>query len=81
MSIVEMITKAEENSKWLSENYGRLAERYNDRWVAVLDRDVIDYDKELRRLTARLRRRLKRRYSETAIEYVSKKPINMVLVV
>lgn len=81
MSIVEMISKAEETSKWLSENYRRLAERYNDRWVAVLDKAVIDYDKELRSLTARLRRKLGKRYSETAIEYVSKKPVNMVLVV
>jgi len=81
MSIAELISRAEEDSKWLNANYRRLVERYNDRWVAVLGKQVIDYDKDLRALTARLRRRLDKKYSEVVFEYVTKKPVNMVLVV
>lgn len=81
MSIAELISRAEENSKWLSTNYGQLTEKYDEKWVAVLDRSVIDYDRDLKSLVARLRKKLDKRYSEVAIEYVTKKPINMVLVV
>ncbi|MFQ5761497.1 MAG: DUF5678 domain-containing protein [Candidatus Bathyarchaeia archaeon] len=81
MSIVELISRAEEDSKWLSVNYRRLVEKYNDKWVAVLDKHVIDHDKNLKTLTTRLRRKLNKRYSEVVFEYVTKKPVNMVLVV
>ncbi len=81
MSIPELISRAEENRKWLSGNYRQLTQRYNNRWVAVLDKSVIDYDRDLKSLATRLRKKLDERYSEIAIEYVTKKPINMVLVV
>ena len=73
--------KAEENNKWVGHNYERLVKKYNDKWVAVLDMQVIDSDKDLQTLVSRLRKELDGKYSEAAIEYVSKKPINMVLVV
>ncbi|MBI2126511.1 MAG: hypothetical protein HYU02_04260 [Thaumarchaeota archaeon] len=81
MSIAELISKAEGNSKWLSANYRQLVKKYNDEWVAVLDKDVIDYDKDLKRLSARLRKKLDERYSEVAFDYVTKEPIDMILVV
>lgn len=81
MSIAEIISKAEANRKWFNLNYKRLTKKYDDRWVAVLDKGVIDYDVDLKRLTGRLRKKLDDRYSEVAIEYVTKKPINMVLVI
>lgn len=80
-TITELIAKAEENSKWLGHNYERLTRKYNDKWVAVVDRSVIDSDKDLQTLVTRLRKRLGRRYSEASIEYVTKKPITMVLVI
>ncbi len=75
-----MISKAEENSKWLNTNYHRLAEKYKEKWVAVLDKDITDHDSNLRTLARRLRKKLNKRYSEVAIEYVTRKPIDMVLV-
>ena len=81
VSTVGLISKAEENSKWLNSNYIRLAEKYREKWVAVLDKNVADDDSDLRTLTRRLRRKLDKRYSEVAIEYVTRKPINMVLVI
>ncbi len=75
-----MISKAEENGNWLSTNYNRLAEKYKEKWVAVLDKDIADHDSDLRTLTRRLRKKLDKRYSEVAIEYVTRKPIDMILV-
>jgi hypothetical protein len=79
MSISELISKAEENNKWLNLNYERLAEKYNNECVGVLDRSVIDHDMNLKKLVTRLRKNLGERYSEVAIEYVTNKPIYMVL--
>jgi len=81
MTTTELIAKAEENNKWVGHNYDRLIKEYNDKWVAVLDMQVIDSDKDLQTLVSRLRKKLDGKYPEAAIEYVSKKPINMVLVV
>ena len=77
----ELIARAEKNSKWLGHNYSRLTKKYNDKWVAVLDRKVIDSDANLRVLVTRLKKSLGRRYDEASIEYVTKEPINMVLVI
>ena len=76
----QLIARAEKNSKWIGRNYKRLAKRYNNKWIAVLDTHVIDSDADMRSLISRLRKRLGARYSEVSIEYVSKKPIDMVLV-
>lgn len=81
MSTLELIKKGEENSKWLGENYKNLAEKYDGRWVAVLDKAVIDSDKELKSLLSRLRKKLAERFPEATTEYMSKKAVNMVLVV
>lgn len=76
----QLIARAEENSKWIGRNYKRLAKSYDNKWIAVLDTHVIDSDADMRSLISRLRKRLGVRYSEVSIEYVSKKPIDMVLV-
>ncbi len=77
----ELILRAEENSKWLGHNYVMLTKKYNNKWVAVLDRKVFDSDKDLKTLVHRLKKKLGRRYSEVSIEFVTKQPINMVLVI
>ena len=81
MSVVELISRAAENRSWVSANYVDLARKYRDRWVAVLDKAVIDNDKDLEKLAKRLRKRLDKRYAEVAMEYVTKKPLIMVLVI
>ena len=63
--------KAEENNKWVGHNYERLVKKYNDKWVAVLDMQLVDSDKDLQTLVSRLRKELDGKYSEAAIKYVS----------
>jgi hypothetical protein len=81
LSTTELIARAEENSRWVGRNHARLVRKYNDKWVAVLDKRVIDSDKNLKTMVSRLRRTLGDRYSEVSIQYITKKPIYMVLVV
>ena len=81
MSVVQLIHKAAENRSWVTANYANLTKKYRDRWVAILDNAVIDNDKELQKLAKRLRVRLGKRYAEVAMEYVTEKPVVMVLVI
>jgi intergrase/recombinase len=79
MSKIDIISRVEESHKWIDENRSRLIREYNNRWISVLDRTVIDSDSELDRLTERLRKRLAHKYQEVVIEYISDKPLNIVL--
>lgn len=81
MSVLQLISKAAENRGWANANYMNLTEKYSDQWVAVLDKAVIDNDADLQKLARRLRKKLHERYSEVAMEYVTKKPIILVLVI
>jgi len=80
-TVAELIAKAEKNSKWLGRNYIRLTKKYSNEWVAVLDQRVFDHDPDLRILVAHTKKKLGRRYDEASIEYVTKEPVNMVLVI
>ena len=79
MSKVDLISKAEANHKWIDERHDQLTKKYNNRWIAVLDGDVIDSDTDLEKITKRLRKKLGLKYSTVVIEYISDKPLNMVL--
>lgn len=81
MSLVQLISKATENRTWVRTNYVNLTKKYSDRWVAVLDKAIIDDDKNLQKLARRLRKKLDKRYAEVAMEYVTEKPVVMVLVI
>jgi len=81
MSVVQLISRAAENRSWVSANCGNLTENCHDRWVAVLDKTVVDNDKDLQKLAKRLRKKLDKRYAEVAMEYVTQKPLVMVLVI
>ncbi len=79
MSKADVISAAEANSKWIDKNYEKLTRQYNNRWIAVLDKEVIDSDRDLDKITARLRKRLGNKYSAAVVEYISSKPLNMIL--
>ena len=81
MSKADIISKAEGSHKWIDEQRDQLTKKYNNRWIAVLDRNVIDSDSDLERIAARLRKKLGDKYSEVVIEYVTNKPLNMILLV
>jgi hypothetical protein len=49
--------------------------KYDRQWVAVLDKRVIDSDKNLQTLVTRLRKKLSKGYPEATIDYVTKQSI------
>lgn len=70
-SAVDVLTNFEENDKWLSANYETLKKRYDNQWVAVFHKAVIDHDSDLKKLVKRLRTKHAKVYNEIAVDYVT----------
>ncbi|MEM2970704.1 MAG: DUF5678 domain-containing protein [Candidatus Bathyarchaeia archaeon] len=78
-SVVAVLSRYEENAKWVSRHYEELKKKYVDEWIAVLDEAVIDHDRDLGKLVKRLRKNYTESYNEIAIEYVTAKEIELIL--
>ncbi len=78
-SVVAVLSEYEDNVRWISKHYGELKKRFKDEWIAVLNRSVIDHDRELVRLVERLRRKYSEVYNEIAVDYVTVKDIELIL--
>ena len=74
-SAVTTLLNYEDNAKWLSNNYERLKKKFNDEWVAVLDKTVIDHDPDLANLVKRLKQQHSKVYNQIAVEYVTTKEV------
>lgn len=77
--LVQSLCRYEENVRWINGHYEKLKQKFNDEWVAVMEKKVVDHDKDLSRLIERLRRTYGEVYDEAAIEYVSRKEIDLIL--
>lgn len=78
-SAVDIILEYEENAKWLSKNYNKLKAKFNDEWVAILNKKVIDHDPDLPKLVKRLKQQHPKNYNKIATEYVTTKELNLIL--
>jgi len=78
-STVVVLSRYEENVRWLSRQYDKLKMKYRDNWVAVLNKAVVDHDRQLARLVRRLRKKYPDAYSEIAVEYVTAREIELIL--
>jgi uncharacterized coiled-coil protein SlyX len=78
-SVVAVLSKYEENAKWISKHYEELKKKYRDEWIAVLNEVVVDHNRELSKLVERLRRKYLKNYNEIAVEYVTAKEIELIL--
>lgn len=74
-----MLSRYEENAKWLSSHYEELKKRFKDEWIAVLNKTVVDHDRKLGRLAKRLRGKYSEAYNEIAVDYVTAKEIELIL--
>jgi hypothetical protein len=77
--VVVMLSRYEENAKWLSGHYEELKKRFKDEWIGVLNETVVDHDRELGKLVKRLRKKYSEAYNEIAVEYVTTKEIELIL--
>ena len=78
-SAVTILLNYEDNTKWLSNNYERLKKKFNDEWVAVLDKTVIDHGPDLAKLVKRLKQQHSNVYNQIAVEYITTKELNLIL--
>lgn len=78
-SVSEILNKHMENAKWIVSHYEELKSEYNEQWVAVHEAEVLDSDSRHMRLWNRLKKAYKPQLDEIAIEYVTDKPMEMIL--
>ena len=52
---------------------------FNDEWVAVLDKTIVDHDRDLDKLVKRLRKKHPKAYSQIPVEYITTKEIELIL--
>jgi len=78
-SVVAVLSRYEQNAKWISKHYEELKKKFRDEWVAAFDSAIVDHDRELNKLVRRLRKKYPEDYNEIAVEYVTTKEIELIL--
>lgn len=78
-SAVDVLTKLEQNDKWLNENYDKLKADYNNQWVAILNESVIAHDADLKLLVKKLKKQYPNTYNQIAVEYVTSEELDLIL--
>jgi len=68
----------EKNQRWLRVNFKRLLRKYKNMFVAVWNQRVVDKDKDLEKLSKRVRKEYKEKKG-IVIEYLSPQPLEMIL--
>ncbi len=77
--LVSSLKTAEDNMKWLVDNYDRLKRKYRESWVAVHDGKVVAADKDHARLLKMLEEVGDNTGPTTAIDFISAVPPNFLL--
>jgi hypothetical protein len=77
-SAVAILTCYEDNARWVSGCYEALKKEFNNQWVAVLDKKVIDHHSDLKKLVKQLRKQHLTAYNQIAVEYVTTNKLNFV---
>jgi hypothetical protein len=72
------MSEFERNQRWFRENFEKLLKNYREQFVAVFGEKIIDHDKDLEALAKRVKTETKGAKG-VYIEYVSDKPIEMIL--
>ncbi len=72
------ISEFERNQEWFRENFEKLLRDYRDRFVAVFQERIIDSGKDLEALARKVKAKTKGAKG-VYIEYVSDKPLEMIL--
>ncbi|MCS4538902.1 MAG: DUF5678 domain-containing protein [Thaumarchaeota archaeon] len=78
-SATEILSEHDRNLDWFNAHYKELKKKYLDRWVAVKNSQVVDYDRSYLTLAKRAKRKYRDDFSKLAIGYVSEKPIELIL--
>jgi hypothetical protein len=77
--LAERLSQSTEDSIWLNDHYEQLKQKYPNQWVACLNQQVIDRDRNFKKLRTRLARRYPERVTYMAVMFVSSKKVEMIL--
>lgn len=78
-SLPKPISKYGKNSKWIDEHYDELKQRYDGFFVAAYNGKIVGSDEDVAKLGRRLRKKFKNAYTEIAVEYISKKQVDIIV--
>ena len=78
-SVSEILNKYMKNAEWIVSHYEELMTKYNEQWVAVHEGRVLDSASSRTKLWNRLKKAYAAHLDEIAIEYVTDKPMEMIL--
>lgn len=68
----------EKNQRWLRVNLKKLLRKYKNIFIAIWHQNVIDKDRNLEKLSKRVRKEYKEQKG-IVIEYLSPQPLEMIL--
>ncbi len=78
-SLSRTLSKYGKNSKWIDEHYEELMQKYDGFFVAAYNGKIVDFDKDVAKLGRRIRKKFKNAYTEIAVEYISKKELDIIV--
>ncbi len=78
-SLSKSLSKYGKNSKWIDEHYDELKQKYDGFFVAAYNGKVVDSDKDVTKLGRRIREKFRNVYTEIAVEYISKKEVDIIV--
>ncbi len=71
---LEIINEAEENKKWINENYNDLAEKYSNEYICVDNKKVISHSPDIENINKEMGKR-----PEIVCEYINPPGTAMLL--
>lgn len=79
MDIAGVLSNFEDDVQWLDISYEQLKDQFDEKWIAVFDRQVVDHDINLERLMGRLETKFPKDFRNMVLEFITKKKVEMIL--
>ncbi len=71
MAASDVLPDFKANNHWICENFYKLKQQYNNEWIAVLNKTVVDKDPDLKKLVNRLKNEHLAVYKQIAVEFIA----------
>ncbi len=80
-SITQQLSRFGAANKWIDKQHKSLVAKYNNQWIAVLNKSVIAHNKGIKKMKVQLKEKYGDKYERIVIDYISKYTVdNMILV-
>jgi len=78
-AMVQQLEKFERDMDWLQRHYDDLAEKYPNEYVAVLDKDVVEHGRDLRRIMGWIEAKYPKEHNRVAVKFISPEKVELIL--